>query len=190
MSPWQIVPLPTAVQVSNDGGGGVSAWVTGWPAKTAACGASANRATRTIRSKRMGRGRFMLIFLSLVRCISRITTSRSVARCMRESLLSVPIYISRIGGWQVIVGAEIIAGLLLQKCDQARQIGETAALAGLGALQRRPPDGVPMAAGAPETQQERVIFVRFVRHHDPFRLGRSEGIVTAGYKATIRRSPA
>src|SRR4051794_30994109 len=115
-----------------------------------------------IRSKRMSGGRCIPIFLSFVRCISRITMSRSVARYMRESLLSDHFYPSHLGGRRVILGSRITARLFLQKCDQARQVGEAAALAGLRALQRCPPDNVPTAAAAPEAQQERVIFVRFV----------------------------
>src|SRR5260370_37554074 len=36
-----MVPPPVAMQVSNDGGGGLSAWVTGCAAKVAAAGARA-----------------------------------------------------------------------------------------------------------------------------------------------------
>src|SRR5215213_11576342 len=52
--PWQIVPLPTALQVKNDGGGGVSVWVTGRPARASGTSTSSpNTAAATIRrSKR------------------------------------------------------------------------------------------------------------------------------------------
>src|SRR6266508_5148156 len=93
--------------------------------------------------------------------------------------------VSRPAGLRVTILARIIARLFLQKRDQTRQVGEAAALAGLRVLQRCAPDDVPTAVGLPEAQQERVIFVRFVRHHGPFRLIRSEGIVPASYKETI-----
>jgi len=43
-APSQMNPFPTVLQVSNDGGGGLSVWVTGWPAKAVPGASSAARA--------------------------------------------------------------------------------------------------------------------------------------------------
>jgi hypothetical protein len=52
----------------------------------------------------------------------------------------------QLGGWRVRSARAVTAGLFLQKGEQACQVGEAAALTGLGALQRRPPDWLAILA--------------------------------------------
>src|SRR6266852_9500543 len=47
--PWQIVPSPTALQTSYEGGGGLSVCVTGWPARPAVAKTRAPAAQAPVR---------------------------------------------------------------------------------------------------------------------------------------------
>src|SRR6267154_4254355 len=47
--PWQIVPSPTALQTSYEGGGGLSVCLTGWPARPAVAKTRAPAAQAPVR---------------------------------------------------------------------------------------------------------------------------------------------